>query len=138
MTSSEAAAPPARFSLLVTGAPYGSEASASALLFARALLAQGHLLQSVFFYQEGVLNGNALVHPASDEVNLVSGWAELAGQYGVPLYLCVAAALRRGVVDNTEQAQQRLPAANLHPAFTLAGLGELAQAALTSDRFIQF
>jgi len=129
---------PVHFSLLVTGAPYGTQASASALLFARALLAEGHALQRVFFYQEGVLNGNALVHPASDEVNLVTGWAGLADQYGVPLYLCVSAALRRGVVDSSEQQRQGLSAANLHPAFTLAGLGELAQAALTSERFIQF
>lgn len=130
--------PPVRFSLLVTGGPYGTQASASALLFARALLEQGHVLQSVFFYQDGVLNGNALVHPASDEVNLVSGWAELAALNRVALYLCVGAALRRGVVDPAEQHRNGLPAANLHPAFTLAGLGELARASLGSDRFIQF
>ncbi len=43
-----------RYSLLVTGAPYGTQQSTSALLFARALLTTGHQLDSVFFYREGV------------------------------------------------------------------------------------
>ena len=56
------------FALLVCGAPYGSESASQAYLFARELLAQGHLLKKVFFYQEGVMNANMLTSPASDEV----------------------------------------------------------------------
>jgi tRNA 2-thiouridine synthesizing protein D len=58
-------------------------------------------------------------------------------QYQVGLHICVAAALRRGVVDETEAGQQGLPCANLQPGFTL-GLGTLAEAALTCDRVVQF
>ncbi len=49
-----------RYTLLVTGPAYGTQHASSALLFARALLAQGHQLESVFFYREGVLNANQL------------------------------------------------------------------------------
>lgn len=127
-----------RYALLVTGPAYGSEQAASALLFARALLAAGHQLISVFFYREGVANGNQFTLPANDEYDLVRAWAELADEHNIPLNICVAAALRRGVVDAHEAAQHQLPASNLHPAFTLSGLGALAEAALSCDRLVQF
>ena len=42
-----------RYTLLVTGPAYGTQQASSALLFARALLAAGHQLQSVFFLSRG-------------------------------------------------------------------------------------
>ena len=126
------------FALLVCGAPYGSEASSQAYLFARALLVQGHTLRKVFFYQEGVLNANALTSPASDEQDLIAAWQGLAQEFGVELDVCVAAALRRGVVDAAEAESAQLPAANVHPPFVLSGLGQLAEAALGVDRLVQF
>ncbi|AIX75659.1 sulfurtransferase complex subunit TusD [Mixta calida] len=126
-----------RYTLLVTGPAYGTQQASSALLFAHALMAAGHQLSSVFFYREGVLNGNQLTAPASDEFDLVRAWQALQ-QQGVTLNICVAAALRRGVTDEQEAASQGLPAANLQPGFQLAGLGALAEAALTSDRVVQF
>ena len=126
------------FALLVCGAPYGSEASSQAYLFARALLVQGHTLRKVFFYQEGVLNANALTSPASDEQDLVTAWQGLAQEHSVELDVCVAAALRRGVVDAAEAATAQLSAANVQPPFVLSGLGQLAEAALGVDRLVQF
>jgi tRNA 2-thiouridine synthesizing protein D len=126
------------YCLLVTGPAYGSQQASSAYKFAQALLAAGHRLSSVFFYREGVLNANQLISPASDEFDLVRAWAELAQRNGVELNVCVAAALRRGVADEQEAAQQGLPAANMHPSFTLSGLGSLAEAALSCDRMVQF
>lgn len=126
------------FALLVCGAPYGSEAASQAYLFARALLAQRHTLRKVFFYQEGVLNANALTSPASDEQDLIAAWRGLAQEFGVELDVCVAAALRRGVVDAAEAESAQLPAANVHPPFVLSGLGQLAEAALGVDRLVQF
>lgn len=126
-----------RYALLVTGPAYGTQQASSALLFARALLAAGHQLESVFFYREGVLNGNQLTAPASDEFDLVRAWQGLQ-QQGVTLNICIAAALRRGVTDEQEAASLGLAAANLQPGFQLAGLGALAEAALTCDRVVQF
>lgn len=126
-----------RYTLLVTGPAYGTQQASSALLFARALLAAGHQLESIFFYREGVLNGNQLTAPAGDEFDLVRAWQALQ-QQGVTLNICVAAALRRGVTDEQEAASLRLPTANLQPGFTLSGLGALAEAVLTCDRVVQF
>jgi tRNA 2-thiouridine synthesizing protein D len=126
------------YCLVVTGPAYGTQQASSAYQFAQALLAKGHRLSSVFFYREGVLNANQLTAPAGDEFDLVRGWVQLARQHGIELNVCVAAALRRGVTDEQETAQQGLPAANLQPGFILSGLGSLAEAALSSDRLVQF
>ena len=71
------------FALLVCGAPYGSESASLAYLFARELMAQGHQLKKVFFYQEGVMNANLLTSPASDEENLVTDWRTSAQEHRV-------------------------------------------------------
>jgi sulfur relay (sulfurtransferase) complex TusBCD TusD component (DsrE family) len=65
----------------------------------------------------------------------VRAWQALNEKQGVELHICVAAALRRGVTDTTEAARLGFPAANLQAGFSLSGLGALAQAALTCDRW---
>ncbi|PKH23892.1 sulfurtransferase complex subunit TusD [Enterobacterales bacterium CwR94] len=127
-----------RYTLLVTGPAYGTQQASSAYLFAQAALAAGHHVESVFFYREGVLNGNQLTSPASDEFDLVRGWQQLHTDQGVILNICVAAALRRGVSDIHEAETLKLPAANLQPGFALSGLGALAEATLMCDRVVQF
>ncbi|EPE7490688.1 sulfurtransferase complex subunit TusD [Cronobacter universalis] len=127
-----------RFALMVTGPAYGTQQASSALQFAKALLAEGHSLESVFFYREGVYNANQLTSPASDEFDLVRAWQQLHDENGVALHICVAAALRRGVTDENEARTQGLPGANLQPGFQLSGLGALAEAALTCDRMVEF
>ncbi|HBI09291.1 sulfurtransferase complex subunit TusD [Franconibacter pulveris] len=127
-----------RFALMVTGPAYGTQQASSAYQFAEALLAEGHTLVSVFFYREGVYNANQLTLPASDEFDLVRAWQQLHNRHGAELHICVAAALRRGVTDESEAKQAGLPAANLQPGFTLSGLGALAEATLTCDRVVQF
>ena len=126
------------FALLVTGPAYGSQQATSAWQFANALIEKGHRLESVFFYREGVHNANSLVSPASDEFDLVRSWRELSQRHSVALNVCVAAALRRGVMDAQEAERQNRTVDNLQPGFRLSGLGELAQAMLTVDRVIQF
>lgn len=126
------------FTLMVTGPAYGTQQASSAWLFANALLAQGHALDSVFFYREGVLNASQLTAPASDEFDLTRGWQQLHQQHGVALNICVAAALRRGITDRQEAENLGLPASNLASGFQLTGLGALAEAALRCDRMVQF
>lgn len=101
-------------------------------------MAQGHTLESVFFYREGVLNASELNAPASDEVDLTRRWQQLRQQHGVALNICVAAALRRGISDEQEAENLGLASANLAQGFTLTGLGALAEAALSCDRLVQF
>lgn len=127
-----------RFALMVTGPAYGTQQASSALLFARALLAEGHSLESIFFYREGIYNANQLTSPASDEVDMVRAWQVLHQQHNVALHICIAAALRRGVTDAEQSEAEGQSISNLQPGFTLTGLGALAEAVLTADRVVQF
>ncbi len=127
-----------RVALAVHGAPYSSEASATALRFARAAVAAGHVVPRVFFYHDGVHTASALAVPPQDEPSPQSGWVELAADHGVELAVCIAAALKRGVVSAEERDRYQLTASNLHPAFAIVGLGQLLEAIATTDRFVTF
>lgn len=126
------------YCLLVTGPAYGTQQATNAWRFANALIIEGHILKTVFFYREGVYNGNQLISPASDEFNLHMGWKTLAKQTGYQLNICVAAALRRGIINETQAKNNGLPYANLDEDFVLSGLGSLAEAMLVCDRTVQF
>lgn len=126
------------YTLLVNGSVYGTQSARNAYLFAKAVIEKGHTLKSVFFYQDGVQNGSALTAPANDEFDLVKAWQQLADLHQVRLETCVAAALRRGVVSQSEAEQHQLPGANLAAPFEQTGLGSLAEALLSQDRVVQF
>lgn len=123
-----------RYVLQVTQPLYGGQGSALALQLAQTLLNSGHQLSQVFFYREGVSNGNAFTYPANDEPNILAQWQSLAKQHQVRLNLCVAAAQRRGVVS----AQSAVDGVqnNLADGFEIAGLGEFSRAVLEADRVI--
>ncbi|WP_193164385.1 sulfurtransferase complex subunit TusD [Microbulbifer hainanensis] len=127
-----------KFSLAVYGAPHASQSAATALRFARALLAAGHELYRVFFYCDGVHNGSALSAPPQDEADIAEGWQALQRAHKLDLVVCIAAAQRRGVLNSSEANRLEKPAANLAEGFELAGLGQLADAAVNSDRLITF
>lgn len=76
--------------------------------------------------------------PASDEFNLVSAWQMMAAEHQFGMHICVAAALRRGVLDTQQANALNSPIANLAEGFELSGLGTLAEAMLTCDRVVQF
>lgn len=127
-----------RYTLIVNGSVYGSQSARNAYGFAQALIAKGHTLVSVFFYQDGVNNAGALTVPANDEFDLVYAWQKLSEQHDVRLETCVAAALRRGVVGDEEANLHLLSGTNLAEGFHQAGLGSLAEALLLQDRVVQF
>ncbi len=126
------------FSLAIYSAPFSSQASDSAYRFADALLAEGHTLYRVFFYQEGVHNSSCLLTPAQDEPNLFSKWQTLAAKHKIDLVVCIAAALKRGILDKDEAERYERSAHNLGDGFIISGLGQLVDAALMSDRLISF
>ena len=91
------------FTVAVHGAPHASFANHHALGFCESLLQQGHQLNRVFFYHEGVLAGlNSRVVP-QDEVDVVQRWLELKEQYAFELAICIDNALKRGVINESEQ-----------------------------------
>lgn len=126
------------FSLAVYSAPYSSQASYSAYKFAAAALDQGHSLHRVFFYQDGVHNATNLAAPPQDEFNLQQAWERLARHHNLDLVVCIAAALRRGILDDNEAKRYEKPSHNLAKDFTISGLGQLVEAAVISDRLISF
>ena len=127
-----------RYALLVQGDPYSHQAAHSALRFAEALIARGHRLETVFFYHDGVYNAQRLATPPQDEPHLVDAWCRLHHQHGAALLVCVAAALRRGVVDERESRRHGKQGHSLEPPFELTGVGQLVEAAMTHDRLITF
>ena len=127
-----------RYGLVVNGPAYGTQASRQAFQFAQVLIKQGHQLEKVFFYQDGVLNASSLTLPANDEFDITKAWQELAQEHNVELETCVAAALRRGVIGQEEAKQHQREQHNLATGFQQAGLGGLATALLKFDRVIQF
>ncbi|MEH6452503.1 MAG: sulfurtransferase complex subunit TusD [Psychromonas sp.] len=127
-----------KFSIVVCGAPYGTQSASTAYQFCAAAINQGHQIVGVFFYQEGVLNASDLSSPASDEVNMPALWAALAIENKFPLEVCVSAALRRGIVDQQEASQLAFDHFNVKPPFVLSGLGQLAELSAACDRLVQF
>lgn len=123
-----------RYVLAIKSPIYGKQGAFLAYQFAETLLAKGHHIDQIFFFQDGVSNGNAYVNPANDEINLQQLWQALSMQHQIPLHLCVAASQRRGVVDTftSSDAKQH----NLAEGFVIAGLGEFMAATLKADRVI--
>jgi len=127
-----------KFAIQVNAGPYQHQACHSAYRFACAVLSRGHELSRVFFYHDGVNVASALTTPPQDELNLCDAWAALASQHDVDLLVCVAAAQRRGIVDEDERKRHGKTAANLADGFRIAGLGQLVEAALDADRLVVF
>jgi tRNA 2-thiouridine synthesizing protein D len=127
-----------KFSLLVLASPYSQQGGLSALQFAKTCLDQGHQLYRVFFYHEGVQTASALQCPQRDEINLHDQWKELADQHSIDLVTCIAAALKRGVLDEGEAKRYEKDHFNLNKPFELSGLGQLLDAQINSDQLITF
>ncbi len=127
-----------KFAIAVYGAPFSHQAPLSALAFARAVLAEGHELLRIFFYHDGVYNGNANAAPPQDEPDIRGMWSEFALESGVEMIVCVASALRRGMLDETEADRYEKSSTTLDPAFTISGLGQLIDAGINADRLVTF
>lgn len=127
-----------RYTLLIHGAPYTSQACQTALNFARATICRGHAIYRVFFYQDGVHTASILAVPPQDESHLYAEWELLANNHNIDMVICVSAALRRGILDKAESERHEKPHANASPAFTVSGLGQLIDSAVHSDRLVTF
>lgn len=120
-----------RYTLLVLSPPDYGYSNGHALDFARSVLASGHELACVFFYDAGVLTGLATAEAPQDERDLRAEWSALTEQTDARLVLCVASAARFGLGETPA------PGA-LCSGFHIAGLGDLAEARGTSDRLLTF
>jgi tRNA 2-thiouridine synthesizing protein D len=126
------------FALVITGAPYSSQAPQTALRFAQAALAGNKRIDRVFLYGDGVHLASSLVAPPSDELNLCEAWAGFLSENDIPSVACIASALRRGLIDESEQQRYGLSAYNLRAPFEIAGLGEWVDSTTSQSRVIYF
>lgn len=126
------------FALMVLGAPVSSQSPDTALAFARAALAGGHRILRVFFYHDGVYCANRLAVPPTGSRSHAEHWSELAQAHGIDLVVCIASAVKRGLLDAAEAQRHAKPAANLQPGFELSGLGQWVDACLRADRVVTF
>jgi len=126
------------YSLLVTSSPCSGQSSATALEFARAVLSRGHEIQRVFFLDEGTHAGSSNTVTPQDEASTTDQWGELAELHSLELLLCVSSALKRGLLDASEAERYEKNAVTIHAAFEIAGMGQLVDASMNSDRLITF
>lgn len=126
------------FALNVLSPPYSRQGALTALRFAQAAISAGHQVSRIFFSGDGVLNGSALGVPPQDEIDIYQRWQLLARNHGVELVLCISACLKRGLVNDSEQARYGLQARNIAEHFTVAGLGQLAESTIVADRVMTF
>lgn len=125
------------FVLAVHGAPHSSNSGEHAIGFANAAMAQGHRIERVFFYHDGILHGlNSQVTPQGEN-DLCKAWSELADR-GIELAVCIASAIKRGVINAEEQARYEKTSPTLAPGFELVGLGQLIAGIQHADRYIEF
>ena len=127
-----------KFSILINEGPYTHQASDSAYHFTEAALRAGHEIVRVFFYHDGVYNGTRLSVPPQDDRNVSERWSALGQEHSLELILCVAAAQRRGMLDEDEAKRAGKDANNIAPGFEISGLGQLIDAGIQADRLIVF
>ena len=126
-----------KFAIALFAAPH-LPASRRALRFAQAALADGHEIVRLFFYQDGVHSAASNVVSPQDEQDLPGEWREFVTANGLDAVVCIAAALRRGVLNAEEAQRYARPAATLQAPWELSGLGQLHEAAQQADRLICF
>lgn len=118
--------------------PGHAPSSRRALLFAQAALAGGHEIVRLFFYQDGVHSASANVVTPQDENDVPAHWREFVTAHQLDAVVCIAAALRRGVLNDEEANRYQRPAANLPVPWELSGLGQLHEAVQSADRLVCF
>ncbi|MCY1369090.1 putative sulfurtransferase DsrE [compost metagenome] len=126
-----------KFAIAVFSAAH-APSSRRALLFAQAALASGHEIVRLFFYQDGVYNASASVVTPQDEPDLPKQWHAFVSDHQLDGVVCIAAALRRGVLNEEEARRYQREAVAVGAPWELSGLGQLHDAAQDADRLICF
>ena len=126
-----------KFAIAVFSAAH-APSSRRALLFAQAALAGGHEIVRLFFYQDGVYNASNNIVAPQDEQDIARQWRDFVSQHELDGVVCIAAALRRGVLNTEEATRYQRSAVNLDAPWALSGLGQLHDGAQAADRLICF
>ncbi len=127
-----------KYAIQINASPTDSTAAYCAYQFIDAALKMGHEIFRIFFYQEGIYHAFKYASPPDDELNMTKKWSELAKLHGIELMVCISAAQRRGLLSDDEATRQGKQDNDLAEGFIISGLGQLLEAMLVTDRFIEF
>lgn len=127
-----------KFAIVINEGPYQHQAADTAYQFAKAALEKGYDIFRIFFYHDGVNNATNLAIPPQDDRNITAQWSELAKIHDLDMVVCIAAAQRRGILDENEAKRQGKACFNIAPGFRISGLGQLIEAGIIADRLITF
>lgn len=127
-----------KYAIQINTSPTDSMAGYSAYQFIQAALKMEHEIFRVFFYHEGIYHAFNYATPPDDELNMTKNWSNLAEQYSVDLVICISAAQRRGLLSDDEAKRQGKLDNDVAKGFRISGLGQLLEAMLVADRFIEF
>lgn len=127
-----------KIGVVVSEGPYTHEAADTAYHFVKAALDKGHEVPRVFFYHDGVNVSTRLSVPPQDDRHLQNLWTGLAKDHGIDLVVCIAAAQRRGLLDDNEAKRQGKDASNIAEGFRISGLGQLIEMGIQCDRTVVF
>ena len=126
-----------KFAIALLAGPQ-DPAARSALKFAEAVLAGGHQISRLFFYRDAVHLASTLGVQPQDECDLAQRWRTFIEDNQLDAVVCIAAALRRGVLNEAEADRWERPVANTDEPWALSGLGQWVDALQTADRAVTF
>lgn len=126
-----------KFAIALFSPPH-APSSRRALRFSQALLAEGHEIVRLFLYQDAVQHASAALVVPQDETDHARQWQDFISENRLDGVVCIAAALRRGVLNDEEAARYGKPATVRSQTLALSGLGQLHEANQLADRLICF
>src|SRR5690554_7465953 len=100
---------PLTYTLVITGAPWASQAPQTALMFARAALSVGDQIDRIFLYGDGVHLASSLSSPPCDGTHWPSEWSTFLEAHNIPATACISSALRCGIIDTSWLVGSELP-----------------------------
>ena len=120
------------FTIAGLGGTYDSQANLHALKFAQSAIKNGHHINLVFFFHEGVSIALEQRDLSQEEFDYNKAWRELSSEHDVELNVCISSGGRRGVVKNETTDS------TLAEGFELVGLGLLVEAISSGDKYVEF
>ena len=120
------------FTIAVLGGPYDSQANLHALKFAQSAINNGHHINRVFFFHEGVSIALEQRDLSQEEFDYNKARRELSSEHDVELNVCISSGGRRGVVKNETTDS------TLAEGLELVGLGLLVEAISSGDKYVEF
>jgi len=92
----------------------------------------------LFLYQDGVQTASSNIVMTQDETDIAKQWLQFIKQQQLDSVVCIASALRRGLLNAEEAKRYERTAVNLNEPWQLSGLGQLHEAIQQSDRLVCF